>query len=269
MPKHPFFNIRKNDQVLIIAHRGGPGLNPENTLTAFKHAEHLGADAIELDIHTSKDGQIVIMHDDTIDRTTNGSGSVRDFTLSELKGFDAGYNWTNDGGKSFPFRGKGIKIPTLSEVMSEINDAGIIIEIKQEEPSLIKPLSDLIKEHGLENRVIVASFSSKALLEFRSVMHEVATSTTKSEAVRFFFLNQFYLAGFYNPSPAAALQVPEHYKGKRVITERFVSTARKQNLEVHAWTINEVEDMKRLIDIGVEGIVTDYPDRLLRLLGRL
>ncbi|HSG32420.1 MAG TPA: glycerophosphodiester phosphodiesterase [Thermodesulfobacteriota bacterium] len=269
MSKHQFFNIRKNDGVLVIAHRGGPGLRPENTITAFKNAQQLGADVIELDIHSSKDGEIVIMHDDTIDRTTNGSGNVNNYTLSELKEFDAGYNWTDDDGKTFPFRGKGIRIPTLSEVISEIKDSAIIIEIKQSEPSLIKPLSELIIKHGIQNRAIVASFSNKALLDFRSIMPKVATSTTKSEAVKFFFLNQFYLAGFYNPSPAVALQVPEHYKGKKVITERFVSTAKKQNLEVHAWTINEPEDMKRLIDLGVEGIVTDYPDRLLKLLGRI
>lgn len=268
MSKHPFFNIRKNDGVLVIAHRGGPGLNPENTLVAFKKAEELGTDVIELDIHTSKDGEIVIMHDDTIDRTTNGTGKVRDYTLAELKGFDAGYNWTADGSKTFPFRGKGLQIPTLTEVVTEIKNTGIIIEIKQEEPSLIKPLSELIKKNVLENKVIVASFSNKALTEFRSAMPKVATSTNKSEAVRFYFLNKFFLAGFYSPN-AVALQVPEYYLGKKIISERFAKTAKKQNLEVHTWTINEVEDMKRMISLGVEGIVTDYPDRLLKLLGRL
>jgi glycerophosphoryl diester phosphodiesterase len=268
MSKHPFFSIRKNDGVLVIAHRGGLGLRPENTLAAFKNAKHLGADIIELDIHTSKDGQIVIMHDDEIDRTTDGSGNARDYTLKELKEFDAGYKWSDDDGKTFPYRGKGIQIPTLIEVLSEIKDTAIIIEIKQEEPSVIKPLSELIKKHGLENRVIVASFSDKALLEFRTVMPQVATSTNKSEAIRFYLLNKFYLAGFYSPN-AVALQVPEFYLGKKIITERFVSTAKKQKLEVQAWSINEEQDMKRMIALGVEGIVTDYPDRLLRMLGRL
>lgn len=266
--KYSFFNVRTDGGVLVIAHRGGPGLNPENTLEAFRNAQRLGADVVELDIHTSKDGHMVIMHDDDIDRTTNGSGNVRDYTLAELKGFDAGYNWTNDEGKTYPFRGKGIQIPTLEEVISEIK-TNIIIEIKQEEPSLIKPLAALIRKHGIEDRIIVASFSNKALIEFRKEMPEVATSTNKSEAVRFFMLNMFHLAGFYNPSPAVALQVPEFHSGKKVITKRFVNTAKSHGLEVHAWTINEVDDMKRMIEIGVEGIVTDYPDRLLKLLGRL
>ena len=268
MSKHPFFNIRENEEVLVIAHRGGLGLNPENTLAAFKKAEELGADIIELDIHTSKDGQLVIMHDETIDRTTDGSGKVRDYTLSELKGFDAGYRWTADSGKTFPFRAKGLQIPTLAEVLSEIKNTAIIIEIKQSKPSLIKPLCELIKKHGLENKVIVASFSNKALLEFRSAFPQVATSTTKSEAVKFFILNQFYLAGFYSPA-AVALQVPEYYQGTKIVTERFIKTAKKQNIEVHAWTINDEADMKRMISLGVEGIVTDYPDRLLRVLERL
>jgi glycerophosphoryl diester phosphodiesterase len=268
MSKHPFFNIRRSDGVLVIAHRGGLGLYPENTLAAFKKAEELGTDVIELDIHTSKDGEIVIMHDDTIDRTTDGTGKVRDFTAQQLKGFDAGYSWTPDSGKTFPFRGKGLQIPTLSEVLSEFKNTAMIIEIKQSEPSLIKPLCELIRKYGLKNKMIVASFSDKALLEFRSAFPGVATSATKSEAVKFFILNQFFLAGFYNPN-AVALQVPEYYSGKKIVTERFVRTAKKQNLEVHAWTINEEDDMKRMINLGVDGIVTDYPDRLLKLLGRL
>ncbi|NIV97894.1 glycerophosphodiester phosphodiesterase, partial [Candidatus Saccharibacteria bacterium] len=113
--KHPFFNLRKNNDVLVIAHRGGLGLRPENTLEAFRNAEAMGADIIELDVHSSKDGHVVVMHDDTIDDTTDGSGNVSDFTLDELKQFDAGYNWTEDK-TTYPYRGKGIKIPTLTEV---------------------------------------------------------------------------------------------------------------------------------------------------------
>lgn len=267
MSKHPFFNIRRDSEVLVIAHRGGLALSPENTIEAFKNADEMGVDAIELDIHSSKDGEIVIMHDDTIDRTTDGSGDIRDYTLSELKSFDAGYRWTDDGGVSYPFRGKGIQIPTLSEAFSKIKSANIIVEIKQSEPSIIKPLCDLIRKYGLENKVIAASFSSDALLEFRRSFPEAATSATKAEAVKFFILNMFHLAGFYKP-PAVALQVPEYHEGRKVINKRFVDSARKNNIEVHAWTINELDDMRRMISLGVNAIVTDYPDRLLKLLGR-
>jgi len=267
MSKHPFFNIRNNGEVLVIAHRGGMGLSPENTLYAFKRAEELGVDVIELDIHGTRDGEIVIMHDNTIDRTTDGSGKVVNFTLTELKGFDAGFKWTPDNGISFPYRRKGLKMPTLSEVFSEIRNTAMIIEIKQSEPSLIDPLCQLIRKHSLEHNVIVASFSTHALMEFRRVCPEVATSATKTEAIRFFILNLFYLGGFYRPS-AVALQVPVYLEGIKVVTKRFVNTAQKHNMEVHVWTVNEVDEMRRMINMGVNAIVTDYPDRLLRLLGR-
>lgn len=267
MSKHPFFNIRKDNDVLVIAHRGGLALSPENTLEAFRKAEELGVDVIELDIHSSRDGELVIMHDDTIDRTTDGSGNIRDYTLTQLKSFDAGYRWTDDNGASFPFRGKGIHIPTLSEAFAQIKRANIIVEIKQSEPSIIEPLCELIREYGLEKKVIAASFSNEALLQFRRSFPEVATSATMSEAVKFFILNMFHLAGYYRP-PAVALQVPEYHTGRKVINKRFVESAKKNDIEVHAWTINELDDMKRMISLGLNAIVTDHPDRLLKLLGR-
>ena len=267
MSKHPFFKIRKDSEILVIAHRGGLALRPENTLEAFGKAEELGVDVIELDIHSSRDGELVIMHDETIDRTTNGTGDIRDFTLSDLKSFDAGYRWTNDDGASYPYRGKGIRIPTLTEAFIQIKRANIIIEIKQSEPSVIEPLCELIKKYNLQDRVVAASFSNQALLEFRRSFPEVATSATMSEAVRFFILNTFHLAGFYRPQ-AVALQVPEYHAGRKVLNKRFIESARKNDIEVHAWTINKTDDMKRMISLGVNGIVTDNPDRLLKLLGR-
>ncbi len=264
MPNHPFFN---HDGVLVIAHRGGGGLWPESTMYAFEHAAGLGVDVLEMDVHATRDGQLVVIHDDTVDRTTNGTGHVLDFTLAELRELDAGYNWTQDGGQSFPFRGKGLAIPTLEEVFAAFGDKSMIVEIKHFQPSIVSDLSRLIREHGLTEKVLVASVDTQTLKEFRRICPEVATSAGEAEVRLFYGVSLAHLAKAYQPT-AYALQVPEYSDGRQVVTKRFVDTAHSCNMQVHVWTVNETQDMKRLIDLGVDGLVTDYPDRLLTLLGR-
>jgi len=264
MPNHPFFN---HDGVLVIAHRGGGGLWPESTMYAFEHAIKLGVDILEMDVHATSDGELVVIHDDTVDRTTNGSGRVRDFTLAELRELNAGYNWTSDDGQSFPFRAKGLTIPTLEEVFTAFGDESMVVEIKHFQPSLVSDLSRLIREHGLTDKVLVASVDTETLKEFRRICPEVATSAGEAE-VRFIYgVILAHLARAYQP-PAYALQVPEYSDDRQVVTKRFIDTAHQYNMQVHVWTVNETKDMKRLIDLGVDGLVTDYPDRLLTILER-
>jgi glycerophosphoryl diester phosphodiesterase len=207
------------------------------------------------------------MHDDTVDRTTNGSGPVHDFALDELKGLDAGYAWSPDDGQTFPNRGQGITVPTLEEVFAAFPGVPMNIEIKQEEPSMVAPFCQLIRDHGLADQVLVASFHEETMDEFRDTCPEVATSTGTSETVVLFALSRLFLEATYS-APAEAAQVPEYRSGLHVLAPRFIDAAHNRNLEVHAWTINEEEDLQRMIALGVDGIITDYPDRLLALLGR-
>ena len=252
---------------LVMAHRGGRGLWPENTLYAFERAVELGVDVLEMDIHTTSDGVPVVMHDDTVDRTTNGSGPVHSFTLEELKGLDAGYDWSSDDGQTFPYRGQGITVPTLEEVVTAFPDVPMNIEIKQEEPSMVAPFCQLIRDHDLGDHVLVASFHEETIDEFRAACPEVATAAGTSEIVMLFALSRVFLESTYD-APAEAAQVPEYRSSLHVLAPRFVDAAHNRNLEVHAWTINEEEDLQRMITLGVDGIITDYPDRLLALLGR-
>lgn len=253
---------------LVMAHRGGDGLWPENTMYGFERAVDLGVDVLETEIHSTADNILVLMHDSTVDRTTNGSGPISSFTLEELKTLDAGYNWTSDGGQTFPFRGSGITVPTLEEVFTALPNARINIDIKQGKPSLLGSLCKTIRTFDMVDRVMVASFSSKVLKAFRRVCPEVATSAGTGEVALFFMMNMVFLGAAYRPA-CQAFQVPEYSSGLRVLTKRFVNTARGLNLEVHAWTIDEVNDMKRLLALGVDGIVTDYPDRLISLLRKM
>ena len=254
---------------LVMAHRGGAGLWPENTMHAFERAVELEVDVLETEVHSTADGVLVVSHDSTVDRTTDGSGPIRSLTLKELKTLDAGYNWTADGGKTFPFRGSGITVPTLEEVFTDLpNDMQINIDIKKTRPSLVLPLCEMIRTFEAVGRVMVASFSSKALKAFRRVCPEVATSAGRGEVTRFFIMNLVSLGPAYRPA-CQALQVPEYSSGIQVLTKKFVDTAHGLNLEVHVWTINEVSDMIRMLALGVDGIITDYPDRLIDLLGEM
>jgi glycerophosphoryl diester phosphodiesterase len=265
-PAHPFFTSLPKTP-LVIAHRGGAGLWPENTLVAFHAAAEMGVDLLEMDVHSSADGNLVVIHDDTVDRTTNGSGSVNKLSLDQLKELDAGYHWSSDQGLSFPFRGQGLEIPTLDEVFSDLADHPMNIEIKQVDPPIIIQFCQLIRDYGMQERVLVASFDPRTLGDFRRACPEVATSTTSTEVRILYFLSQAGLGALYRPA-AEAIQVPEHSGNYHVLSDKFIKTSIGKNMQLHAYTINEVADMSRLLDTGLAGLITDYPDMMLGLLNR-
>lgn len=259
----PFF---EGDGLMVIAHQGGARLRPGNTLASFSYAVELGADVLEMDIHSTADGVIVVSHDDTVDRTTNGSGRIQEMSLAELKELDAGYDWTDDEGQTFPFRGQGITVPTLEEVFTAFPDMRMNIEIKQQSPSIVEPFCQLLRDFDMIDRVLVASFKKVSIQEFRQKCPGVATSMVESEIRLLYVLNRLYLGGVFR-TPAEAIQAPEFSGGIHVVTRQFVQAAQGHNINVHVWTVNETEDMRRLIDLGVDGIITDRPDRLLQMLG--
>ena len=261
---HAFFKQGAR-RPLVIAHRGGAGLWPENTLYAFERAVESGADVIETDVRLTSDGALVLVHDETVERTTDGAGRVGDLTLAALKRLDAGYRWSPDGGRTFPFRGRGLTIPTLQEAFARTGGVRFNLEPKAESDALVGSLCPALRAHGMAERVVVGSFRHASLEQFRRACPEVATSASPSEASRFLAMYKAGLAGSYSPT-MQALQVPEYAGGMRVLTREFVEAAHGRNLQVHAWTVNGVEDMRRLLDLGVDGIMTDYPDRLMGLL---
>jgi glycerophosphoryl diester phosphodiesterase len=264
--EHPFF-AQFEDYPLVMAHQGGNGLWPDNTLFAFERAAALGVDVLEMDVHSTADDVAVVIHDSTVDRTTDGNGAVHDFTLAELQTLDAAYRWTPDGGQTYPYRGQGITVPALEELFVAFPGMPMNIEIKQAQPSIAAPLCQLIRDYDMADKVLVVSFHKEATVEFRDICAEVVTGTTQNEVIALFALGKLHLEGAYG-LPAGAVQVPEYRSGLHVITQRFVDGAHNRRLQVHAWTINDKADMRRLIDLGVDGIITDYPDRLLQVLGR-
>lgn len=265
-PNHPYFDQFSAGQYpLVIAHAGSE-LYPTDTMYALERYAAMGVDILEMDLHMTADGEIILIHDDTVDRTTEGTGDVRQMTLAEVQSFDAGWYWTDDE-ETYPFRGQGITIPTLREVFETFPDFAMIAEIKQEEPSMAAPLCDLIREYGMENKVLIPSFSDVAIQDFRQTCPEVATAASEGEVLDF-VVRGFLLLGATITPDYEALHVPESRYNIPIVTRLFLWFAHNRNLEVHIWTINDPEDMQRFIDMGVDGIMTDRTDFLLELLGR-
>ena len=253
----------------VIAHQGGKGLFPENTLLAFEQALELGVDVLEMDIHLSSDGHLVVLHDDTVDRSTNGTGAVAELSLSEIKSLDAAYWWPQNAEAArpvdgFPHRGQGITIPTLEEVLSAFPDTVKIIEMKPDNPAIVTALGNMLRKHNQEEMAIIASFHIENLKEFRHNYPEFATSAGRPEIVVFFIMNHLGFSGSY-ASKAEFFQVPVYSGALRVITRSFVRNAQRNNITVQAWTINETDEMRSLWDLGVNGIITDRPDELLNI----
>jgi len=268
-PDSAYYSNPRPD-VLVIAHQGGDGIFPGDTLYAYEHAVTLGADVLEMDAHMTKDGEIVLMHDEKVDRTTDGTGLIEDLTLAELKKLDAAYQWSNDSGKTFPFRGQGIQVPTLKELFEKFPDMRYVIEIKLTKNPIAQPFCDLIRADHMQDKVIVASFHDDAMKLFRETCPEVATSAAKLEVAPFVLLGKVFLSGWISPK-YQALQVPyetsESY-GIPVMTARFIREAHAKNVKVEPWTVDDPALMKQYIEWGVDGIITDRPDLLLKVLGR-
>ncbi|MGO8948401.1 MAG: glycerophosphodiester phosphodiesterase [Ktedonobacterales bacterium] len=254
---------------LFFAHRGGAALRPENTVEAFSYGLSFGADALELDIQMTRDGEIVVIHDPTVDRTTDGSGPVGDFTREELRLLDAGYHFTTDGGQTYPFRGKGCTIPALSEVLERFPAARINIDLKQTDPERERRLWRLILDYEVRDRVLVASGDVPiGIIRFRELCQgQIATSASAPEVRNFVLASLFHTTSLLRPA-YDALQVPETYRGIRVVSPRTVSVAHRFGLDVHVWTIDDVPTMRLLLSWGVDGLMSDRPDILADVLGR-
>ncbi|GAB4280103.1 MAG: glycerophosphodiester phosphodiesterase [Candidatus Promineifilaceae bacterium] len=265
LPDQPF---AKQGGPLVFAHRGWRGKYPENTLLAFEKAAQLGVDALEMDIHATSDGVLVVHHDDTVDRMTDGQGPIKEYSWAALQALEVGHHWTADGGKTYPFRGMGLRIPALEDVFRRFGEWWINIDIKQREPNIVRPFIEMIRDYKMSSRMMVGSFHKENVAEFRQLVPEIATAADSAEVRKLLVLSKLGLGRFYTAN-AKALQIPETYRGVQIITPRFVRDAHRRDVAVHVWTVNETADMSRLLSVGVDGIMTDHPDRLLGLLGRL
>jgi glycerophosphoryl diester phosphodiesterase len=269
-------------RVLAYAHRGGAREAPSNTIFAMRRALAAGATALEMDVHPTADGHLVVCHDPTVDRTTNGSGAISSLTLAEVQALDAAH-WFVPGHEvapgrppgDYPLRGRApddveLRVPTLREVLEAFPGVLLNLDIKQTAPS-VKPyeaaVARMLMDYDRSDDVIVTSFQDAALVAFSAAAPRVATSA-----------GLLAVAGFWRavqdgaPSPPmthAAIQVPTDFEGATIVDERFVAAAHAAGAAVHVWTIDDRSEMERLVALRVDGIMSDLPSVLVPTLAEL
>ena len=234
----------------VFAHRGGAALRPENTLLAFDHGLSLGADGLEFDVHLSRDGVVVVHHDATLERTTSGRGPVAALTADELGALDAGWN-------SPEFRGAAGGVPRLDAVLRRY-PVPLIIELKVNDPELARKTIDAVRAARAVDRVALGSFSTRVLRAARAYEPAIRTGSSREETR--LALYRSWIRWPVRRSPYREFQVPELSGSTRVVTPRFVRDAHEAGVAVHVWTVDAADDMTRLLDWGVDGLISDRPD---------
>jgi glycerophosphoryl diester phosphodiesterase len=261
--RRPFLDA---DLPLLFAHRGGAKLWPENTLLAFQNALSLGVIFWETDVHATRDGTLVVHHDERVDRTTNGSGAICDMRYAELVDLDAGF-WFKDESGGYPYRGSGLKIPTLSELIDLSPVTRLNVEIKPRGRRVARKLWELIEHRGIHDRILVAADRDRSVKRFRRYSAErVATSASRREALQFWLAVRSHMDRFI-PVAFDALQVPPSYHGLTVVDRAFVRAAHRHGVQVHVWTLDDPSEIRRMLNLGVDGIMSDRPDRLANVGG--
>lgn len=252
---------------LVLAHRGGMGLWPENTLLAFRQALDLGVDVLEMDARLSAEGRLVAFHDARLGRTTDGEGPVAAHALAELARLDAGHDFSRDGGRTFPYRGRGLRIPAIAEVLRALPAARLSIELKDDDAAAAEALCALLSARVAGERVLVASFHQAPMDTFRARCPTVGTAATPGEAWRFVLASALRRPNLARPR-ATVLYLFPRLGPFRLVTRRLVADAAALNLPVYVWGSDVERSASRLLDRGVAGLTADHPDRLLALLGR-
>jgi glycerophosphoryl diester phosphodiesterase len=261
VPPNPYLaNNPYNSHVpLVFAHRGGAKLRPENTILAFDHGLALGADGLEFDVRLSRDGVVVVHHDPTLERTTDGTGPVAARTADELARLDAGFHFGPPSPASVhPFRGLTGGVPRLDEVLRRYRDARCIIELKLNEPELAYRTIDAVRAADAVDRVALGSFGTRVLRAAREYEPRIPTGSSREET-RLALYRSWIRCPVRRPA-YREFQVPEIAGSTRVVSPRFVRYAHQADLVVRVWTVDDEADMRRLLSWGVDALISDRPD---------
>jgi glycerophosphoryl diester phosphodiesterase len=258
----PFFSSRRPQ---IFAHRGGCALGPENTIAAFDLGLAAGADGLELDVHLSSDGVVVVHHDETLDRCTSGSGPLAGHTAAELARIDAGFHFARGG--AYPFRGQAIGVPTLADVLRRYRDIPIIIEMKVDSAAMGEAVARVVREADAVDRVCAAGYGARSAAAIRAALPGIAASACHSEVRLAVYRG---LAGWpVRHAPYGAFQVPERSGLIRIVSPRFIREAHGSGVKVQVWTVDEEADMRRLLDWGADALISNCPDLAVQIRNEL
>ena len=242
-----------------FAHRGGAEELPENTIPAFAAAIDLGYRHLETDVHLSRDGVVMAFHDDVLDRVTDGRGAIGSLGAAEIEAADAGYRFSKDGGSTYPWRGRGLRVPRLAELLEHWPEARINLDAKSD--AVVAPLIALLRQMNAFDRVCVGSFSDARIARVRRLAEARVCTSMGPRAV-----TAARFASYTGRIPrlgADCLQIPVSNRGVRLVDHAMVRAAHRSGIAVHVWTIDDERQMELLLDLGVDGIMTDRP-RLLR-----
>jgi len=249
-----------------LAHRGASEMAPENTMEAFRLGVEAGAGGLELDVHLTRDGHLVVIHDPTVDRTTSGTGAVAEMTIDELRTFDAGYNFSPDRGDTLPYRGRNVRVPTLAEVLREFPSVAVNIDIKANHPGIEESVLGVLRSAEAGERALVVSSRYGAVRRFREISGgRISTGASRWEVGVFYLFGRLHLERLLLPE-YGALQVPPRHRGIALVTQHFVEAAHARGVRVDAWTINEADEMRLLLELGVDVIMTARPNTLAEVL---
>ena len=246
---------------LVFAHRGGCALGPENTVAAFDLGMAAGADGLELDVHLSADGVLVVHHDELLDRTTNATGPVAARTADELARVDAGYHFAAAG--EYPFRNQGVGVPALRDVLRRYPDIPIIIEMKVDSPAMGEALAREVRAAGAAERVCAAGFGARSAAAARAALPGMPSSACHTEVQLAVYRS--LVRWPVHPTSYHAYQVPEVAGRIRVVSPRFIRHAHAARLKVQVWTVDQEDDMQRLLGWGVDALITNRPDLARRV----
>lgn len=241
----------------LFAHRGSSGTHPENTLESFRAGLAAGAERLELDVHASRDGVVVVAHDETVDRMTGRQGRVCDHTFEELRELDAGFGFVDSEGARI-HSDRGIKIPTLAEVFEAFPGVPLNIEIKQLEPAMEQAVLELLDRFEGREQVVVASHDAGPMARLRKMEPGLHTGTSAAEVASFVGLLQTEALDSFTPL-SRVMQIPTEHEGLELATPALVDSAHELGIEVHVWTINDAAEVRRLLEMGVDGIMSDFP----------
>jgi glycerophosphoryl diester phosphodiesterase len=252
----------------LVAHRGGSALAPENTFPAFDRAAALGADALEIDVRRTRDGVVVVFHDDDTARLTGVPGTIEARTLAEVSALDAAWAFSTDGGATFPLRGKGVSIPTFAATLARYPRLRFNIDAKSEEPALAEALVRDIRAAGAVERVCVGSFSDAQAERLGSLLPEAARYLPQGAATCHVLAAKSGSPGAGCPLVYDLADLPHRLNEMTIVDAKVVSYFHGRDIPVHVWTVDDEAEMRELLALGVDGIVTDRPDLLARVLGR-
>jgi len=251
----------------LVANRGGGLLAPENTFPAFDLAVALGADAVETDIHLTRDGVVVVFHDDETERITGAVGTIEDRTLAEVQGLDAAHGFSLDGGQTFPWRGRGVRVPTLAETLARYPGLRFSVDAKSQDAALAQALVRVVQRAGAVDRVCLGSFFDEQAERIGTLLPQVARFLPEHAATCHVLAAKSGQPANACPAGYDLASLPHRMGPMTVVDRAVIEHFHSLGIPVHVWDVDEEQDMRDLLALGVDGLITDRPDLASKVIG--